>query len=173
MAKTKEQKQEIIKDLEENINRQKAMVFVNFSRVDSKSLFNLRERLLKEDCLLKITKKTLLQKALEKSDRKDLAEKINEIENQLALVFGFKDLLSPGKVCYRFSRENENLKILGGLIEGEFLRPEKVIELAQLPPREEILARMAGALKSPLSNFVYVLEGNIKGLLHVLAKAKT
>lgn len=172
MPKSREQKQKIIEDLKENIQKQKSAVFVDFSGCDSKFLFKLRDELQKSNCLLKIAKKTLLKKALENLEMKNLPEKVNQIKVQLALIFGFGDEMIPAKICYQFSRENENLKILGGIFGDEFLEKEKVIELAQLPSREELLARLVGTLQNPISNFVSVLENNIKGLIYALSAIK-
>jgi len=66
-----------------------------------------------------------------------------------------------------------NLKILGGIFKNEFVEAEKIIELAKLPTREELLARLVGSISAPISNFINVLEANIKGLIYVLTKAKT
>jgi len=66
-----------------------------------------------------------------------------------------------------------NLKILGGFLENKFVEAEKIIELAKLPTREELLARLVGSISAPISNFINVLEANIKGLIYVLTKAKT
>ena len=173
MAKSHEEKQKIIEDLEKKIKEQKSMVFVDFSNLDSKSLFDLREKLEKSNCLLQVTKKTLLEKTFEKLGKKNLSEKIEEIKTQLALVFSFEDEIVPAKICYQFSMENENLKILGGIFNEEFLEKEKVIELAQLSSEEELLARFVGSLQSPISKFVNVLEANIKGLICALSAIKS
>lgn len=189
MPKTKEQKQVIIKDLLEKINKQKAMVLVGFDNLNSSVLFDLRRKLKEQRCLLKVIKKTLLEKTFEKLDQRDLLEKIKEIKSQLALVFGFEDEIIPAKICHQFSKQKENLKILGGIMEiknekdlsmeqdvkmknYEFLFAEKVIELAQLPSKNELLARIMLSLQSPVLNFINVLQGNIKGLIYILAKVK-
>lgn len=189
MPKTKEQKQAIINDLLEKINKQKALILVSFDNLSSPALFDLRRRLKEQRCLLKVIKKTLLEKTFEKLDQRDLLEKIKEIKSQLALVFSFEDEIIPAKICHQFSKQNENLKILGGIMEikdekrvyeeqsikmkdYEFLFAEKVIEISQLPSKNELLIRMILNLQSPVLNFINVLQGNIKGLIYVLAKAK-
>lgn len=173
MPKTRERKKASIEDLKEAMAQQKAVVFVDFQGVDSKALFKLRDDLKKENCRLTVVKKTLLKKSLESLGEKELAGKIDEVEGQLALVFGFQDEITPAKICYNFSTENENLKILAGLSEKEFLAKEKVVELANLPSREELLSRLVYSLIAPVSQLVNVLKGNIKGLVYVLARAKT
>ena len=173
MAKSKKQKQEIIDDLKEKLEEQKSTVFVDFSGCDSKFLFKLRDELQKSNCHLKIVKKTLLKKTLENLKMENISEEINQIEAQLALIFGFGEEIIPAKICYQFSQEDENLKILGGIFNNEFAAKEKIIELAQLPSKDELLARLVGSLQSPISGLVNTLKNNIKGLLYVLANAKT
>ncbi len=170
MALTKKQKQKILIDLEEKIAKQKAMIFVDFSGLKVKDLYNLRKKLKEVGNELKVTKKTLIEIAFKKTkiefDRKNLS-------GQAALVFGYKDEILPAKIVYQFSFDHSNLKILGGFIENKFRSTEEIIALAQLPSKEELLAKLVGSIKAPISNLVNVLQGNIKGLIFVLAKAKT
>jgi len=172
MAKTKQQKQEIIKDLSEKLQKQNSMVLVDFSGLNVELLFKLKNELKQSGFLLKIVKKTLLEKALSTRGKKALSEKIAQIKGQLALVFGFKDEVIPAKICRAFAEKNEQLKILGGVLEDDFLTKERVLELAAIPSKAELLTRLLGSLQGPVNNFVYLLQGNIKGLLTVLLKAK-
>jgi len=172
MAKTKEQKKVIIEDLTDKINRQKSAALIDFSGIDSVNLFALRDELKKEDCQLQVIKKTLVQKVLEKLGEKDLADKIKSIKGQMALVFGFSDEVAPAKVCYQFSKKQEKLQLIAGILGKEFLDKEKIMALAELPSKQELLARLVGSLKAPISNFVYVLNGNIKGLVCALNAIK-
>ena len=168
MAKTREQKEEIIKELEEDLSRQKSVVFSDFNKVNSISLFELRNKLKEEGCLLKIPKKTLLIKTLEKMGKKEIADKVRETKEQLALVFGFDDELKPSKLVYAFSLKNENFKILYGVLDNNLLSEEEVIALAKLPSKEEILSGLVWSLNYPASSFVYLLKANIKGLVVAL-----
>jgi len=89
------------------------------------------------------------------------------------LVFGYKDEISLTKIIYQFAEANPNLKILGGFLENQFRTAEEIITLAQLPTKEELLSGLVRSVSAPISNFINVLQGNIKGLIIVLAKAKT
>lgn len=170
MALTREQKQKIIQEVKDKIARQKAMVFVSIENLKAKDLFGLREKLKKADCLLVVAKKTLLNIAF-KEKKIDFDKE--KIKGQPALVFGFGDEISPAKIAYQFSRKNENLKISGGFFENKFIEAEEVIELAKIPSREALLARIVGSISAPIANFANVLQGNIKGLITVLSKLKT
>ncbi|MCK4473665.1 50S ribosomal protein L10 [Candidatus Parcubacteria bacterium] len=169
MALTKEQKQNILEDLEEKIKKQKALIFVDFTGVKVKNLSELRKELKSNENELKVAKKTLMNIALKKLG---IEIEPDKLKGEIGLTFGYKDGLSLAKTIYQFSLKNENLKILGGYFEKKFLDAEQIIELAKLPSKEELLARFVGSISSPISNFVNVLQGNIKGLIYTLKQIK-
>jgi large subunit ribosomal protein L10 len=171
MALTKQQKQEIINDLKDKIDQQKTMVFVDFKGVGVKDLFELRNKLKEKNSLFKVSKKTLLRIALEDFN-KSLAEKVEGLGSELAVIFGFEDEITPAKEAFNFASENEKLIIVGGFFQNEFIDREKVIELAKIPTEDELLARLVGTLSAPISNFANVLQGNIKGLVCALNAIK-
>ena len=170
MPLTREQKEKIVKELKENIKKQKAIVFVAIEGLKAKEIYNLRKRLKQVNCLLTVAKKTLINIAFKAKNLKINTEKL---EGEVALIFGFKDEISPAKISYQFSLENKNLKILGGFFENKFKEIDEIITLAMIPSRKELLARFVGSISAPISNFVYTLQANIKGLICVLTKIKT
>ena len=172
MAKTKEQKRKIVEDLKEKIERQKIMILIDFTGLKVKDFFDLRKRLKSANSQIKVIKKTLLNLVL-KDFNSDFSQKLETFKNQIAIIFGFEDEISPAKILHQFSLENPNLKILAGYFDKKFREKEEMITLAQLPSKEELLAKLVGSISAPISNFVNVLEINIKGLINVLAKAKT
>lgn len=168
MAKTKEQKKKIITGLNEAFAEQKALVLLDFGGVDSKTLFKLRDELKAQNCQLKVVKKTLLRKALEKTEEKDLLAKLDELQGQLALAFGFSDEVAPAKICYKYTKENEQLKIIGGILNQHFNNKTQIIALAQLPSKKELLAQIIGVLQAPVSGFAHALKGNLSNLVYAL-----
>lgn len=168
MALTRKQKQEIIDDLKDKVSRQKAMVFVDFAGLKVKNISNLRKKLKESDSLFRVSKKTLLKIAL-KDSSSSLVQKIDELEGELGIVFGFGDEIMPVKVTHDFALENENLKVLGGFLEGKFIGEEMIEELAQISSKDELFGRLAGSISAPISGFINVLQGNIKGLVCALS----
>lgn len=172
MALTKEQKQKVIKDLEAQIKKQKSIVFIDFSKVNSKDIFALRKKLKEAGCLLKVAKKTLLRIAFGDKN-KDIWQNIDiSAPNQLAAVFNIEDEISGFKTTEKFTKESENIKILGGVFEAKFINKEEAIALARIPSKKELLAKLVGSLSSPISGFVNVLQGNIKSLVYILSAIK-
>jgi large subunit ribosomal protein L10 len=158
MALTKQQKTKQIDSIKDRIKNQKSLVFVDFAKVPSKDMFELRKILKGVGCNLKIVKKTLARIAFGRSGI-SFWNKIKEsVPGQLALVFGIEDELAPARLTNEFSKKQENLKILGGIWENKFIAKERVLELAQIPPRNELLGRLAGSIYSSVSSFVRVLD---------------
>jgi len=171
MALTKKQKKEILDDLKDKIAQQKAIVFVDYTGLKVKDLSKLRKKLRESDSLFRVAKKTLLKIAF-KNSKSPLADEVEKLEGQIGIIFGFEDEISPAKISYKFSKDVENLKILGGSFEGNFIGREQVLELAKIPGREELLGRLVGSISAPASNLVSVLQGNIKGLIFALSAIK-
>lgn len=167
MAKTKEQKKKIIQDLKEKIDKQKSIVFVAIEGLKAEEVFDLREKLKEKDCLLTVAKKTFLDIIL-----KEKKIKIDNLDGQLALVFGFADEIMPAKISYNFSKTNENLKLLGGIFENKFIGEDQILSLAKLLSKEELYAKVVGTLNAPITNFVGVLKGNLRGLVYLLSSIK-
>ena len=181
MAQTKDQKQKILDELKELLSRQKAVVLVGISGLKVKELSELRKKLKASGSKIKVLKKTLAKLAFAekkidgdegKSSSSSSIFDREEMKTELAFVFGLEDEISPAKNAFQFSKENENLKILGGFIEGQFKEAEEMIVLAQIPSKEELFARLVGSISSPISGLVCVLQGNIKGLIYALNAIK-
>ncbi len=167
MALTKEKKQKNIKDLKEKVAKQKSMVFVDFTGLGVTKMTELRKKMREEDCEFKVAKKSLTYLALEDLD-KEIAKKAKEFKGEIALGFAYKDEISPFKILGEFSKENKNLKILGGILEKELIGLDQAIILSNLPSKQELLAKMVGSMNAPISGFTRVLQGNIRGLVIAL-----
>lgn len=170
MPLTREQKGKIVKKIEDNLKKQKILLFVTIAGLKTKDIFDLKRKLKEKDCLLTVVKKTLFKIA---SKKQSILLDIEKLEGELALVFGFSDEVSAAKVVNQFNLANKNLNILGGFFEKNFIGKEQITVLANIPSRQELLAKLVGSISSPIAGFANVLQGNIKGLIIVLSKLKT
>jgi len=169
MAVTKIQKQKILDDLKDKIAKQKVVLLIGITGLKVKDMADLKKKLKPINANLKVAKKTLIEKAFKENN---LEFSKDEYKEEMALLFGFEDEIMPAKVAYQFGLANEKLKILGGFLEGKFKKAEEMIVLAQLPTREELLAKLVGSLAAPISNFAYSLRYNLKGLVYLLSIIK-
>lgn len=172
MPKTKEQKTKTIQDLNENLKKAKSIVFIDIQGLKVKQIVSLRKKAKEAMGNLKVAKKTLIDLALK--SKKEIADKVNakSMSGEIAVLFGFDDPIRPLKSFYDFSKENENLKFISGIIDNKLLNKEEVIATAQLPSKQELLAKLLYCFNGPISGLANVLQGNIKGLVYILANIK-
>lgn len=166
MAVTKAQKDEILKKLEENFAKAKAVYFAQNKGLEVKKVTDLRKKLYKEGVELVVAKKTLMKLAAKKNNLPDLTDEM--MEGPVAAAFGFQDAVLPAKVLYDFSKENENLQLLGAIVDGKLLSKAEAKQLATLPSRKELLAKLVGSMKAPISGFHGVLAGTLRKFVYGL-----
>ncbi len=166
MAKTKEQKKKTLEALEDKFSRIKAAVFVNFAGLKVKDATALRNILRKEKVDYMVAKKTLLKLALEKAGYKDVDPK--KFEGNVGVAFGYDDEVMPAKLLNQFRAQHEAVKFIGGLLEKKYIDAAKILELASVPGKQELLAKLVGSINAPVSGLVNVLVGNLRGFIQVL-----
>lgn len=169
MPLTRDQKQNIINDLESKIEKQKSIVFMDFTGVKVKELAKLREGLKDNGSEMKVAKKSLMEIAL-KNKGVELDSK--KLDGEVAMVFGYEDEIAPSKAVYQFSKENQKAKILGGFLENKFYEMADVIKLAELPSKQQLLGMLLGTLSAPATNLVGVMSGNTRKLVFALSQIK-
>ena len=172
VSKSRAQKQETVNELKDNLARAKAVVFADVQGLKAKELVALRRKIKRVGGILKIAKKTLIDLALKNSGdprRGRAAVSAKKMKGEVAVLFATQDQLLPLKTLYSFSKENEKLGLLSGVFGNLLLNREQLLELAQLPSREELLSKLIGSLTNPLFGLLTVFQGNIKGLITVLA----
>lgn len=169
MAKTKEQKQAAAQALAQNLKESKAAVFANFQGLTVQETEELRAKCRENNIVLTASKKTLLKRAL--SDI-GLDVDTKAFEGGVAAAFGTDDEVAPAQVVAKFAKDHEVVTLFGGILEGQFIDAAKVTELSKLPSKEELYAKLVGSLNAPVSGFVNVLAGNLRGLVGVLNAIK-
>ncbi len=166
MAKTREQKQKLVDDLIQRLKECKSAVLSSQKGLTVSEVNELRNKCKQENVEHIVVKKTLLNLAFEKAGLEKLDMK--EFDGIIAISFGLQDEVTPAKVLFEFSKEYENLILHQGILEGEFISKEKVLQLAKIPSKQELITKFIGSLQAPLSGFTNVLSGTIRGFVQVL-----
>jgi large subunit ribosomal protein L10 len=169
MPKTRAQKSQIVDELSDKLSRMKTAVFTSVCGYTMEDASSLREKGRKVGVELLVAKKTLLTRALEQSGftlgKDDLA-------GSILTTFGFDDEVAAAKLMAEFAKDRETISIVGGILEGRFVNAQSVQQLATLPSRDELLAKLVGSLNAPISGFVNVLAGNLRKFVYVLTAIK-
>ena len=103
--------------------------------------------------VFKITKNRITKLALEKTKCKDLS---NLFTGPTAVAFG-EDAIMSAKILSKFSKDNENLKLIGGIMDDEVLDQAGVQNVASLPTLDEARANIVGILNAPASKLISIL----------------
>ena len=169
MPKSKVQKQEILRSLEEKIENAKSIVFAGFNALGVKDNEVLRDQLRQEKGEYYVAKKTLLSLALKNKGLDSLDTKT--LDGKIAAVFSYEDEVAAAKVLDNFRKDkekSEKLYFLGGILEGKLLDKAEIEAVAKLPSKTELYAKLVGSLNAPVSGFVNALAGNLRNLVYVL-----
>lgn len=173
MAITRQKKEEILKNLRENIKQANIVVFVNFHGLSVLKAMELRKMLRQIGAGYVVVKKTIIKKAFEKSG---FSGELPELEGEIALAFSKEDPIASAKTIEQFAKKNKTIKIMGGMFESNFVGSDKIIVLANIPPREVLLSQFVNVINSPIQGVVSVLDGVIRNfavVLNQIAKSRS
>lgn len=170
MAKTRQQKEVALKNFGEKLSTAKSSVFVNFDGLKVKEIEELRKKCRQEKVDYIVAKKTLMRLGFKEAGINDVDPKT--FNKGVATILSYDDEVAPARIIQGYAKGHEALYAVGGILEGKFVGREKVIELAKLPSRLELLAKVVGSIKAPVSGFVNVLSGNLRNFVCVLNAIK-
>lgn len=167
MGKTRREKQELIENLKKEIKDAKGFGFVGFLGIKVSEMNQIREKFKQNKLFFKVIKKNLLKKAFEDFNIK-IGDELLETKKIIGVCISKNDEILPSKSIYEIQKQNENFELLGAILEGKYLQRQSAVLIAKLPSKQELLNRLVYILNSPISNFVSVLQGNIRNLVLVL-----
>lgn len=170
MPKKREIKKKIIEDLKKEISKAKIIIFADYYHLSVKKMEELKKRLKKKDGKYVVVKKNLLRIALKEIGLENI--NLEELKGGISLAFHDQDEILPAKILNQFSKEHKELRIQGGILEKKFIDPAEIAELAKLPEKEELIAKLIYLAKVPLLGFLRVLEGNLKSFIYLLKVIK-
>ena len=150
---SKEQKKQYISDMSTQLEKSEAVIVTHYQGLTVSQLDELRKRMREHGIIFKITKNRITKLALEKTKCKDLS---NLFTGPTAVAMS-EDAITSAKILTKFSKENENLKILGGIMGNDILDIAGVQNVATLPTLDEARAKIVGILRSPAQKIASIL----------------
>lgn len=170
MAKSRIEKAEIVAELKDRLSRAKGIAFVQASGYTMTDANALREKAREANADIFVAKKTLLTIAAREAGIEGLDK--SALEGSVLAAVGYGDEIAAAKLLKEYSKEKEKQKVvaklLAGVLEGQVITADKVETLAALPTKQQLLGQLVGTLNAPVSGFVNVLAGNLRGLVTVL-----
>lgn len=161
----KNQKNAVIDELNQKLSEATAFYLTDFTGMNVKQITEFRSRLRKEGVEYVVVKNTLAQRALTGLDLPDIA---GFFTGPTGLVIGREDAVTAAKVLTDFAKEfGDRPAIKVGVVDRRPFEAEQVRQLADMPPKEVLLAQIAGGLQAPMSRLV----GGMNQLLAGFARA--
>lgn len=170
MPKTRAQKAEIVAKVADRFKSMKAAAFSSVSGYTMAQADALREKAREANVDIFVTKKTLLKLAAKEAGLPELSDEI--LDGSVLTAVAYSDEVSAAKLLKGLTKENEAMSLLGGILEGNVIDAAGVNRLAALPSKQQLLGQLVGTLQAPVSGFVTVLAGNLRGLVTVLGAVK-
>jgi len=149
----KEQKKNYINKMKESFDTNNSILVTHYKGLTVKQLDELRAEMRKHGIMFKITKNRITKLALKDTKCKDIADLFS---GPTAVALS-EDAISSAKILTKFSKDNQNLKILGGIMGEEVLKLEDVLKIATLPTLNEARAKIASILQSPAQKLLSIL----------------
>ncbi len=170
MAKSKQQKASALEIVQDKLAKSQSIVFTGDQGLNVKTVERLRRELKEKGGEYLVVKKTLLNKAL--ADFDGSQEQLENLNGSVALSFSYDDPTVAAAVLNKYAKENDKLTLGGGIMENKIIMPEMVKRLANLLSREQLLSKLVGSLKSPITGLVGVMQGNLRNFVGVLSAIK-
>jgi large subunit ribosomal protein L10 len=164
------EKQAIVAELKESFSQAKAIVLTGYKGLTVAQDTKLRAKMRENGVTYRVVKNTMLRFAMQDLGYDEL---VSYLEGTTAVAYSTEDAIAPAKVIETFIKENnlaklETLTVKAGVVDGKVIDAAGVKELAALPSREVLIAKMLSSMQAPVSGMVNVLQGTIRNAVYVL-----
>lgn len=160
-----QKKKEIVKELSEKIANAKSIIFADYRGLTVEQDTQMRKAFREAGVQYKVVKNTLVKFALKENGFDGLDEFFN---SPTSMALSETDPVAPAKIVSEFSKKFNTLEIKTGIVEGKVVDINEIKAIADLPSREELIAKVLGGFNAPIAGLVNVLVGNIRGLVIAL-----
>jgi large subunit ribosomal protein L10 len=165
-----EKKIQEVEELTEKLNRSSVLIGADYRGLNVSDSTALRKTLRDAGLQMQVVKNTLFLRATDAAGLKDAAELA---EGPTAIIFGFDDPILPIKTVVDYQRAARNaFTARKAFLDGQIIPGPRLAEFAALPSKDQLIAEIAGALQSPITNLVYLFTATVQefsGLLQARA----
>ncbi len=166
----KTQKHALAAQLKDKFGKMTSVVLLDFKGLNVEAVTKLRNEFRKQGIEYRVVKNTLIKQAVKGEPWADALGKT--LPGMTGVAWSYEDPSAAAKVVKAFRKDNEKLKIKGGLVDGQLIAADRVeTDLANMPGKDELRAMLLATLQAPLTQFVQLLNAPAQNLVYVL-KAK-
>ena len=158
-----------VDELTEKLERAKGVYLTDYIGLNVQDITDLRREFYENDVEYLVTKNTLLKIAANNSNLNDLDSVLN---GSTAVAFSYEDPTSPARVIKKFTKDNDLPKVKGIVIDGELIDGSEFDRIANLPTKEESIAKFAALLQSPLLKLIWAFKSPMSDMTNMLNNLK-
>ncbi|QXM07301.1 50S ribosomal protein L10 [Crassaminicella indica] len=155
MSSNLEIKKQIVEEIKGKFSKAQSAVVVDYRGLTVEEATELRKKMREAGVEYKVYKNTLMRLAVKDTDFESLTANLT---GPNAVAFGYEDPVTPAKILNDFAKDHKALELKAGVVEGQYYDVDTIKEIAEIPSREVLLAKLLGSIKSPLSNLAYLLQ---------------
>ncbi len=159
------EKEIMLKELGEFLKSGSTVFLAEYSGVSANEMNNFRKNLKKEGASCKVLKNNLLKNSVSEQPYRKI---VDLISGPAMMVAVSENPVKIAKVVSGFAQEHNGVKLKAGFVEKSFVRGEEISEIAKLPPRDVLMARLLGGFMTPVSRFLSVISAPAGALVNVL-----
>lgn len=159
-----EEKKRAVAELADKMQKAASGVVVDYKGITVAEDTQLRSDLRKAGVEYAVVKNTLARFAAKQVGYDSLA---SVLEGTTAIAVS-DDLVAPAKILSEFAKKSKSFAIKAGFVEGRVIDVNEVNELAELPSKDVLIAKVLGGFNAPIAGFANVLNGTLRGLVVAL-----
>jgi len=169
LNRQRQSKEALVAEFAQKLKVAKAAFLADYRGLNVAQANALRRKLQAVGVEYRVVKNTLLRLAVKDTDSACLGECLS---GPTAIALANDDPVAPAKALVEFAKLNNVFELKAGMLDGKLLTVEDIKALADLPSREQLLARMLGSMSAPATNFVGVIAAVPRSFVQVLAAIK-
>lgn len=160
-----QEKMQTVAELRERITSSRGVYLAEYKGLNVKDISQLRQQIRKDGAQMMVVKNRLLNLAIQGTEAEGLQAFLT---GPNAVIFCDQDAVAPAKAIAEFAKTHPVLAWKGGFVEGSVFDAAGIARVAELPPRQELLASVVGGISAPVSGLVFTLSGLVSDLVYTL-----
>ncbi|SHE46189.1 50S ribosomal protein L10 [Clostridium fallax] len=153
--KNRQLKEAKVAEIKEKLEKSQSVILAKYQGLSVEEDTQLRKNLREAGVEYKVYKNTLVTLAAKELGLDGIVE---YLEGPVSIAFGYEDATAPARVLNDFAKAHKKLELKAGIVDGAIFDEAKVKQLASIPSKEVLIAKLLGSFKAPVSNFAYLIN---------------